>query len=110
MLDLSRCPFHPIKDTPQLLQRNQSMIPQHYRQLSHRRLLLATDEREGGFGKSQVLLEIVDELGAVHELGWNDVALEGARIVSRFGQFGIGLGDHTPLSPLPWVIRSHIGT
>ena len=69
MLGLHRCPFHPIKDTPQLLQRNQPMIPQHNRQLSHRRLLLTSDEREGCFGKAQVVLEVLDQLGVVHEKG-----------------------------------------
>ena len=66
-LPLTRHPFHPIKDTPQLLQRNQPMIPQNNRQLRYRRLLLATDEREGGFGETQVLLEVGNELGVVHE-------------------------------------------
>ena len=66
-LPLTRRPFHPIKNTPQLLQRNQPMIPQNNRQLRYRRLLLTGDEREGGFGETQVLLEVGNELGVVHE-------------------------------------------
>ncbi len=45
------------------------MIPQHNRQLRHRTLLLATDQSEGCFGKAQVLLEVLDEVGVVHECG-----------------------------------------
>jgi hypothetical protein len=66
MLELHRHPFHPVEDTPQLFQRNQPIIPQDNRQLSHCRLLLTGDESEGSFGKSQVLLEVGDELGVVH--------------------------------------------
>jgi hypothetical protein len=43
MLELHRRLCYPIKDTPQLLQRNQTMIPQDYRQLGHGGLLLAGD-------------------------------------------------------------------
>jgi hypothetical protein len=43
------------------------MIPQDYRQFCHRRLFLTSDEREGGFRKAQVLLEVGDELGVVRE-------------------------------------------
>jgi hypothetical protein len=36
------------------------MIPQQDGQLSHCRLLLAGDEREGSFGKAKVLLEVLE--------------------------------------------------
>mgnify|MGYP003466647581 FL=1 len=45
------------------------MIPQDYRQLGHGGLLLTSDQSEGGFGKAQVLLEIGNKLGVVHEKG-----------------------------------------
>jgi hypothetical protein len=69
ILELHRRLCHPVPNTPQLLQRNQPMIPQDYRQLRHCRLMLASDQGEGGFGKAQVLLEVVDEVRVVHERG-----------------------------------------
>ncbi len=38
-----------------------------YRQLGHGGLPLTTDQSEGSFGKAQVLLEVDDKLGVVHE-------------------------------------------
>ncbi len=67
----------PIEDMSHLFQVNQPQIPQDYRQLGHRGLLLAGDQREGGVGDAQVLLKVADEAGVVHG-GRDLVHFEGA--------------------------------
>ena len=83
---LTRRPFHPIPNTPQLLHTNQPIIPQHNRQLGHCGLLLTGDQSEGGFGKAQVLLEVGDELGVVHWRAGVTLLVSVTDSVACFGQ------------------------